>query len=144
MNGPVLKSTDGGLHLTPLAGLPEQVDQIPAAVLSDSTVLVAFREGIFRSVDQGATWTKATGTPSPPLSMFPETMALDPAHPATVYLFDGFTEAVYRSTDAGATWTQTGSALPREQGVFSLAVFDGTLYGAARGMGVFKNLTAGD
>jgi hypothetical protein len=102
-------------------------------------VVVAFREGIFRSRDQGATWTAATGLPS---FLFPGAMAADPAVPGAVYLVD--LESVHRSVDGGATWTTTSSGFPREQGIFSLAVFDDTLYAAARGLGIFKNFAAGD
>jgi hypothetical protein len=36
------------------------------------------------------------------------------------------------------------SQLPQQQAISSLAAFNNTLYAAANGMGVLKNLTAGD
>ena len=55
--------------------------------------------GVFRSTDDGATWTKASGVPGDSLTF---SIAVDPDQPSTLYA--ATSKGLYRSDDAGASF----------------------------------------
>lgn len=61
---------------------------------------------LFRSTDAGLNWFTTEGQPWPHLGEIPS-IAIDPAHPQTIYA--STSGGVYRSTDFGETWTQPGT-----------------------------------
>ena len=106
----------------------------PAAVYAGS-----FREGLFKSMDDGATWTREN-LPAQGIYAIVNQAGTAPA------VFAGGDLGVYRSRDQGASWTVVspyGGA-----GAKALAVVDGdpsTIYAApAWSGGVFKSVDGGD
>lgn len=66
--------------------------------------------GVFKSTDGGATWTRLRqGLPGNTSDDTARTIAIDPAHPGTVYA--GLQIGLYKSTDGGATWHLTTGLL---------------------------------
>src|SRR5581483_152973 len=152
----VLKSTDGGQSWTllpgnagsanPAAFYRQTISRIVVDPTSADTVYVAVagggadalrdangnvvNSGIWKSTDGGATWTNTTALHPPPnLDLHADTfsdLAIDPAHPATLYAAVGNSSGaahngLYRTTDGGASWTQLN-------GLYGNLV-DGTAYG---------------
>jgi photosystem II stability/assembly factor-like uncharacterized protein len=116
--GTVWRSTNaGGLWAKTLATTPGQSATVQRVLIlpdgTDQIVLAAAQtfssdpiNGVYRSVDGGATWNQVTGT-GLSSGMWGYDLATAPNDPHTVYAADGaFSEGgIYRSTDAGATWS---------------------------------------
>jgi photosystem II stability/assembly factor-like uncharacterized protein len=83
--------------------LPDGADQI---VLAAAQTFGSGVNGVWRSVDAGATWNQVTNT-GLSSAMWGYDFATAPNDPHTVYVADGAFSAgaIYRSTDAGATWS---------------------------------------
>jgi hypothetical protein len=84
--------------------LPDGTDQI---VLAAAQTFSSYPiNGVYRSVDGGATWNQVTNT-GLSSAMWGYDFATAPNDPHTVYVADGAFSAgaIYRSTDAGATWS---------------------------------------
>jgi probable HAF family extracellular repeat protein len=87
-----------------------------SAILFDpvvtSTVYAAATSGVFKSTDAGFTWAAAsTGLPTTAVSG----LAMDPSHPATLFvgLADGL--GVYKTTDSGGTWGPSAPGITAHQ-----------------------------
>jgi photosystem II stability/assembly factor-like uncharacterized protein len=99
----IFTSTDGGATWTKLAaqGLPSPpIGRQALAVVAGTrgrTVLAGLRDGLYKSADAGATWTRATEDPR----IRPVGVIADPGRPNVVYVTQ---TALYRSTDGGRTF----------------------------------------
>lgn len=101
-------------------------------------------KGLYRSTDQGATWTKLR------TCKYCRLLAIDPRNPNTLYLTSSRvyksggkaadSESVVRSTDGGATWTawNEGLAWPFVGPVMVDAVNSNRVYIGAPGTGFFR------
>ena len=124
-NGGVWRSDDlGGSWRSVGDGLPTQVVGSIAWTPAGGGTLVAVTGdgafggnslgglGVWRSTDEGATWTRSAGPPDGALGF---KAAVDPTDPSVVYAATG--AGLFRSTDAGATFTDvrlpTGSCAGR-------------------------------
>ncbi len=117
--GAIYRSTDCGESwklLTPPGTLPDKTIVSDLEVAPDgSTVLAATTAGLYRSTDQGASWTKANGLPDQPINE----LAIAPSAPAIVYCTVRTTArddqpwngGVWRSDDGGATWSRRSTGL---------------------------------
>jgi uncharacterized protein (TIGR03437 family) len=77
------------------------------AASSDGHLVIASTPaGIFRSTDQGATWTAAAG--ALPMAL---ALAVDPVNPSNAYALLG-SGSLYKSTDGGGNWQSTGASFP--------------------------------
>ncbi len=100
----LLKSTNGGVTWSAVAGLPK-VRKMLAVVFSpaysqDQTVFVAGPGGLFKTTNQGAAWTLAS-------SLALQNVALSPNFAADNTLFIvTFNMTVFKSTDRGQTFTE--------------------------------------
>jgi photosystem II stability/assembly factor-like uncharacterized protein len=83
--------------------LPDGTDQI---VVAAAQAFSGTANGVYRSVDGGATWNQVTD-PGLSTNMWGYDIATAPNDPYTVYVADGAFSAgaIYRSTDAGVTWS---------------------------------------
>jgi photosystem II stability/assembly factor-like uncharacterized protein len=77
------------------------------------TVYAGTAEGVFRSTDAGATWTRASGLLGPI-----QALAVDPNDAATVYVAS-LTGLIHKSTNGGISWTLLASLFA---GFYSLAI----------------------
>jgi photosystem II stability/assembly factor-like uncharacterized protein len=83
-----------------------------------TTVYAGTSSGVYKTVDGGGNWSKAnTG-----LYDGPYALAIDPAHPSTIYAswLGGSGGEVYKSTDAAGHWSYAGTL--GENTIFSLAI----------------------
>lgn len=89
-----------------VGGLP--TDKTAYAVASHSAkpqvILVAFRDGIYRSLNGGKDWTILKGSPSAVVAL-----AIHPEQAEVLYAVTG-EGAVYRSQDGGISWQQQTKA----------------------------------
>jgi photosystem II stability/assembly factor-like uncharacterized protein len=100
--GDLRESTDGGLTWTPRTAGPAGIDINP----TDPTHLLGIRcDGVYRSTDSGATWTKLPGTG---VTNFDGRYLARGVSDRTViyaaYLSEGGSLSLQRTTDDGRTW----------------------------------------
>lgn len=103
--------------------------QVKSSLVASSGMFVGLeRGGIYRSVDNGATWTKSSG--------IPVNCDVTALYEVGTVLFAGtsFTKGVpygvgiYKSTDNGQTWQLSSSGLPATAGVMAFAAIGNTLF----------------
>jgi hypothetical protein len=129
-------SSDGGMSFTPVPAIAGGVvsitfDPVNAGVvyLGGSLAGQSDTGDLLRSTDGGATWAST----SPPDSVM--AVAIDPSHPATVYVGGH----VFKSSDGAATWSYAGTGMS-QQAIETIAVdpfvattlYAGTRHGAYR------------
>jgi hypothetical protein len=120
---PLFKTTDDGVQWLGIGPHVNMVRAFAVDPVNPSTVYAGTSaDGVFRSVDSGATWT-ATSADLPPVPV--NAMAVD----ASGALYVGNDFSLYRSRDQGASWTDvqlwtTVSSLAVDPGT-------GTLYAAS-------------
>src|SRR5262245_20300394 len=106
--------------------------------ITPSTLYVGTDQGVFRTMDGGATWISVSSG-LPPLSV--TGLAIDPIAPATIYA-GVFRGGIFKSTNRGASWAPAGlSGLE----VFGLTIdprSPSTLYAAisSGAGGIFKSI----
>src|SRR5206468_159175 len=71
----------------------------------DRTWYAGTADGVYRSIDNGESWTKSSAGINPNYAGYIDTyqIAIDPAHPGTAYA--GTLSGTYKSEDRGSTWT---------------------------------------
>lgn len=87
----------------------------------DTLYVGTYGAGIFKSVDNGASWNAANAglKAVPSGSAFSGRLAVDPQNPRTLYLASR--NRVYQSTDAGTNWNATPWGVP-DVGLTTLAI----------------------
>jgi photosystem II stability/assembly factor-like uncharacterized protein len=117
--GFLYRSTDGGDTWTDLKNRFEvfslEVDSCDPGILHAASSL-----GLFRTLDGGASWSKARIPirSNPYDFLFVHTLARDPRHSSS--LFAGTSEGLFWSNDRGATWSRFEPAL--DETVVSIAL----------------------
>lgn len=139
----LLQSQDGGRTWTPVSGLNQNsILDLQVVAGAPEAFYAATAGGIFKSTDEGATWTTASnGIPTNPPT--PVASVLIPAGGGASFLA-GTYHGLYRSTDSAASWTQVTSGLPA-QVIYALArdpASSDVVY-AATEQGVFKSTDDG-
>lgn len=142
--GNVFRSTDHGLHFAgtalPGATFQTSVTGIVVDPANPSRLFVSatVSGGVFRSLDGGGTWTALSkGLPA---KGFVSSVALDPFHPNTVWVWDE--TGAFVSRDAGESWSQSSLQVQGSLSGGGVAVtFDpltpGVLYGPGMDQGRF-------
>lgn len=108
-----------------------------------SLYLAAFQRGVFRSTDEGTTWT-LPGTGLEQLAV--NALAFDPENSNTLYAStwhssDNTRPSLYRSTDNGATWSARSVDL---SGIFALHLAVDPANGARMFMAGYQGFFGGD
>jgi photosystem II stability/assembly factor-like uncharacterized protein len=101
------RSTDmGALWNKSMAGFPAGIS-ILCLLESDASIYAGTRDGVFRTDDNGDTWTKMGGTND--TTMYSDIWSMcefEGVIYASMQLY--FDATIYKSTDNGATWTRCG------------------------------------
>ncbi len=113
-------SQDGGRNWTEAPGLRGQSIRAFLQAPSAPEMLVAGTlEGVFRSLDGGATWNEISPPGSREIHEV-ESLAVDPANPDIVYA--GTWHLPWKTTDGGKTWHNIKKGLIDDSDVFSIII----------------------
>jgi hypothetical protein len=119
------------------------LDVIALAINSNGDIFAGgWFEGVYRSTDNGVSWTQI-GLTSHTIS----SIALNSKGDIFVGVRDvtSSVNGVYRSTDSGDIWTRTSLALTEHSDVTSFAInSDGDIFAATEYDGVFRSIDNGD
>lgn len=123
----------GGKHVLSLAINPKNT----------SVLYAGTSDGVFKSIDGGASWNPANGGP---IHLYAKTLVIDPSNPSVLYV-SGFS-GVNKSTDGGQNWVQSSTGLPSSTLSLGALVIDpkntSTIYvGSDFRDGVFKSENGG-
>src|SRR5687768_479824 len=124
------------------AGLVGEVSLLAIAPNNPNTIYAGTSDGMYRSTDGGANWTKTPATGLTSVG-FSSAMAVDPTNSSVVYVanFNG----LFKSTDGANTWSVVTTIPLNFASAFSI-VFDpttpSTMYVGA-GNGVYKSTNSG-
>lgn len=135
----VYRSTDGGFDWTRvLSGVTADVIHRHGSNLFTGESFFG-AQPIFRSTNDGATWTPIPGSPSLRVLAFA-------SRGGQIYL-GSQNNGMYRSTNDGANWTQV-TGLPTAAAVSAICMLDGDIYAAVRNIvpaifGVFRSTDGG-
>ncbi len=121
----LLFSDDSGSTWTNLANVGSGSDFINCVIASDSTVIASPGQGVFRSTNEGKTWTQIG---SADIVSFT-------THDGDI--FAGTETGVIMSTDGGATWAGIDSGLT-DRDDFGIAAGNGYLFCGTNSSGVFR------
>jgi hypothetical protein len=110
----MLRTTNGGGTWTLLAPGGQLLTRAVIGVAARGATLIAATDnGVYRSIDTGATFTLVSGSAAGglPVGVVSE-LAADPTNTARFYtaVFSGASRGLYRSSDTGATWTKVSDA----------------------------------
>jgi len=123
-DGGLYVSRDGGKTWQAVAALRGQSIRSLAQAPSDPNILIAGSlDGVFRSEDHGATWTRISPAAGEPLSREiheVESLAIDPRKPEVVYA--GTWHLPWKTTDGGAHWHNIKQGVIDDSDVFSIIV----------------------
>ena len=133
--GTLYRSTDHGQHWTPantgFTGVPLSFTN------NDTSLFVAtLTDGIFRSMNDGATWSALTGTNalSPNKLLYAN---------GVLYVGSGVT-GVYKSTDNGNSFVPSSVGLPSQSEIVTMANVGTTVFvGVYNGNGVYRSTDGG-
>lgn len=143
---PVLKSSDGGVTWTPVAGLTTNYTTT-AVIFSpgyaqDQTIYVATGSGLFVSTNQGASWAALSTQTITSLALSPNF-----ANDGTLFAVTS-ANTILKSTNRGHTLTSVSSPTPLTSNLSVIAVspnyaVDQTLLLGSDANGIFKSINAG-
>lgn len=127
-------------HVGPFAA-GGSVNALTVSPSSADTAYAATDAGVFKTVDGGKHWDRASrGLPLLP------TMALaaDPSAASRLYTWS-LGNGMFRTSDGGSSWESAGAGLPPNNAFASLAIDSaGVLYVSIFGEGVYKSADYGD
>jgi photosystem II stability/assembly factor-like uncharacterized protein len=80
--------------------------QNPDVIYAGAPMCPTCPRGVFKSMDGGTTWSRASAGLSAELSWESSGLAIDPQNPTTLYA--GTKAGLFKSTDGGESWTDSG------------------------------------
>jgi hypothetical protein len=133
--GQVILSTDNGTSWTQkTSGSVWSRNSVEAFLLSGAYLFAGISSnggglshGVFRSTDNGGSWSQAGLQPTNVYSFAAN----------GTYLFAGTDSSIYRSSDNGTSWIMASSGLPTSSRVKSLVVKGTRLFAGTYGAGIF-------
>jgi photosystem II stability/assembly factor-like uncharacterized protein len=118
--GGVAASSDGGHTFTLLEGMAgKAVRGLARAPARPETLVASTMDGVFRSDDRGATWSRISPEGDPGLQNI-GSVAIDPADPDTIYV--GTWHLPYKTTDGGRRWQRINVGMITDSDVMTLTV----------------------
>lgn len=113
----LLRSADGGRTWSASNGFSGTIRCLAMDASAQDSLWACGNDGLYRSTDRGAVFTKVAGLPANGAS----SVAIRPDRPSTIFagLWGG---GVWRSEDGGATWAQLAGGLPANLGRVDLSL----------------------
>jgi len=132
----IFRSTDEGASWKELGH--GQAGGAYLAVLGNTVVLGGGLVGVQRSTDCGESWAH-------PIAGAPANYNLTSFAAGSGAFLAGSEEGgvVYRSLDGGATWAKLGGIGPDNDGIFNVAILQGTFFAASSGSGMSRSTDGG-
>ena len=128
---------------TPIGINNSQVNAIVIDPITPGTIYAGTTSGIFKSTDNGASWTKNNAGMD---KLYVRSLAIDPASPSTIYAGTDNGD-VYKSTDGARSWHANNNGLNGGgEDIYSIAIdplTPSTIYLGAYGGGVYKSTDGG-
>ncbi len=135
--GPARAGTDQWTTNGPYGG---QVRVLATDPENSSTIYAADTGGVFKSVDGGASWTRASAGIT---DLAIKAVVVDPQDGNTLYAGTDQGGGVFKSTDGGASWTALHSAPGVVNGLALDPKTPTTIYAAEEQSGLFKSTDGG-
>jgi len=120
---------ESGVNPLPISKLTIK-RRVDSSAVIGNTLYMGMVNGLFRSIDQGKSWTKIGS------DLMKRSVSALEIWGTTLYA-GTFGGGVFRSTDGGDSWTKINTGLTNRL-IHSLLVFDSTLYAGTSGGGVFR------
>ena len=145
--GAIYVSQDGGEKWSEIEVMRgRSIRGLVQSVKDENMLLIAARDGIYRSKDRGANWERITPDNDPELRNF-HSVATDPRDANIIYV--GTTHLPWKTADGGLTWTRAGSkesGMIDDSDIFCISI-DGTnpdtMFMSACS-GIYKSTTASE
>lgn len=143
-SGGIWSSHDGGRTWKETEGLKGQSIRAFTSAPSNPKLLVAGTlEGVFRSMDGGASWTQISPAGSKEIHEI-ESLAIDAADPAIIYA--GTWHLPWKTMDGGKNWASVKQGLMDDSDVFSIIIDprQPNIVYASACSGIYKSENAGE
>jgi photosystem II stability/assembly factor-like uncharacterized protein len=102
----LFRSSDFGISWQSMSGTPPAMTYISGFAVFKGVLLTSTRMGVYRSTDQGSTWTVSSdGLGSPPTYLIVQKMVSDTSR---VFVITDFQQGVFSSTNSGVNWSFAG------------------------------------
>jgi photosystem II stability/assembly factor-like uncharacterized protein/PKD repeat protein len=124
----IVRTHDNGDNWEVLKKVTTSITHVRVAERRPTTMAVIADARVWRSDDDGSTWTDITPTPAQTFNRRAIDIAFEPDNPDTMWMAFGGGQTnvkVLRSSDAGSTWQDLSGALKTES-VICLAVLRGS------------------
>jgi len=149
--GLIYKSTNGGKNFSVAGKIDHALNALVISpnFSSDQTLYASSTDGIYQTVDGGATWELTTDSPELVDKTWSQ-LAISPNYQAGQTVIAGSDEGLFKTKDGGTTWEKlVGSAYGGNGYVEAIAFSpnfknDQTLLVTIRGKGVFKTVDGGE
>lgn len=137
-NNKMFRSTDNGSGWTEINnGMPGSFENKTFALTTDGTLYRSTTAGVYKSVNDGDTWTASATTSGVMVGYnLVECMAAGPGGIVYAAVTNGVQGLIYKSTDGGSTWNALSATGLTQVGFRAMAVTsDGKLFATAANTG---------